>query len=200
MLLGVDAPATAAVPVPVASPSGRPTLLFVGVRAGYKNFDGFVRAVAASPMLRKEVEIVAFGGGAFTTGEAELIAKLRLTPRIRQVAGDDMALAAHYAAAAALVYPSRYEGFGLPPLEAMMHDCPVVCSNTSSLPEVVEDAAETFDPADEAAMARAIETVLSSEKRRRTLVARGRERVRVLTWQKCARETLAVYQTVRGQR
>ena len=79
----------------------------------------------------------------------------------RESGGDDV-LARLYRGAAALVYPSLYEGFGIPPLEAMSAGCPVICSNTSSLPEVVGDAGEYFDPASFESMAAAMGRVLDS--------------------------------------
>ena len=107
--------------------------------------------------------------------------------------GGDEILAALYQQAAAFVYPSLYEGFGIPPLEAMAVGCPVICSGTSSLPEVVGDAAEVFDPQDEEAMLAAIERVLESPGRRDALVAAGRNRYQQFTWEKCAQETAAIY-------
>ena len=101
-----------------------------------------------------------------------------------------------YGEAAAFVYPSLYEGFGIPPLEAMSFGCPVVCSNTSSLPEVVGDAAELFDPANESAMRAAIEAVVSSPVRSQMLVNYGYERIKRFSWEKCAQDTLNVYRKV----
>lgn len=196
--LGVDLPieGDGAPIAPVVE--GRPFLLFVGIRAGYKNFDGFLHAVADSSTLRGALDVVAFGGGAFTRKETTLIESLGMSDRVTHTSGDDKMLAAHYAQAAGLVCPSRYEGFGLPPLEAMAHGCPVICSDVSSLPEVVGDAAELFDPRDRAAMAAAIERVVTSSSRRHALIDRGYRRARALTWERCARETLAVYQSVVG--
>ena len=91
------------------------------------------------------------------------------------------------------VYPSKYEGFGIPPLEAMSLDCPVICSNTSSIPEVVGDAGEYFDPYDVDSIMSSIERVLQSSVRRAELVLLGRERCKRFSWKRCAQETLAVY-------
>lgn len=92
------------------------------------------------------------------------------------------------------VYPSLYEGFGLPPLEAMACGTPVVCSNASSLPEVVSDAGILFDPRDSAALTNALGCLLDSPTQRAELRARGIARARRFTWERAARETLAVYQ------
>jgi glycosyltransferase involved in cell wall biosynthesis len=146
--LAAAAPASGANRTPIAAPDA-PFLLFVGLRAGYKNFSGLLAAMAASPALSRDFRIVAFGGGPFSAAETRAIGDAGLTGRVIQLGGDDAMLDELYYRATALVYPSRYEGFGLPPLEAMARGCPVVSSNTSSLPEVVGDAAELFDPADD---------------------------------------------------
>jgi glycosyltransferase involved in cell wall biosynthesis len=101
-----------------------------------------------------------------------------------------------YSGADLFVFPSLYEGFGLPPLEAMACGTPVVCSNTSSLPEVVGDAAITVDPYDVKALADAMHRVLSDAALREELRAKGLARAKMFTWEKAARETLAVYEKV----
>ncbi len=101
-----------------------------------------------------------------------------------------------YRAASVFVYPSLYEGFGLPPLEAMACGVPVICSNGSSLPEVVGDAAVTFPPNDCAEFTRALVRVLSDADLRAGMQGRGKERVRQFSWQKTARETADVYRSV----
>ena len=94
------------------------------------------------------------------------------------------------------MYPSLYEGFGIPPLEAMAADCPVVISNSSSLSEVVGDAGEYFDPEDEDDMCASIQRVVSCPQRRAELVALGRTRQATFTWRKCALETADVYRSL----
>ena len=98
-----------------------------------------------------------------------------------------------WAVADAFVFPSLYEGFGLPVLEAMARGVAVACSNASSLPEVAGDAALLFDPHDEAAIATAIERLLTDPQEAARLRAHGRERVRLFTWQRTARLTLESY-------
>lgn len=171
-----------------------PYILHVGARKGYKNFAGLARAYAASSWLRENFRIVCFGGREFSGAERDQLAALQLSPaQVQQVAGDDDRLAALYQGAAAFVYPSRYEGFGIPPLEAMSLDCPVVCSSTSSIPEVVGPAGEYFDPNDVESIRHALECVLQSTARRDELVALGRARRELFTWERCARETRAIY-------
>jgi glycosyltransferase involved in cell wall biosynthesis len=101
-----------------------------------------------------------------------------------------------YNAASLLVYPSLYEGYGYPPLEAMACGCPVAASNVTSIPEICGDAALYFDPCDTAAMARAMESILTDASLRERCVAKGFEQVRKFSWETTARQTLAAYQHV----
>jgi|AntDeeMetagen134_2_1112570.scaffolds.fasta_scaffold00805_5 glycosyltransferase involved in cell wall biosynthesis len=107
---------------------------------------------------------------------------------------DDETLTRLYAHATAFVYPSLYEGFGLPPLEAMGHGTPVVASDRTSIPEVVGDAGIYIDPTDTTALADALERVLTSESTRDCLRERGRQRYQEFSWERTACETLAVYE------
>jgi glycosyltransferase involved in cell wall biosynthesis len=111
---------------------------------------------------------------------------------------DEALLPYLFAAAQCSVYPSLYEGFGLPVLEAMACGCPVICSNRSSLPEVAGGAGAMLSPDDEEGWANVLESVLHDDNHRATLRSRGLERVREFSWEKCARQTLNVYQEVTG--
>lgn len=182
-----------------AAAKGRPYLLYVGARGGYKNFAGFLSAVADAPRLKADFDVVAFGGPGFASAERTMIESLGFShDQVRHVAGDDGVLGGLYAAAAAFVYPSLYEGFGLPPLEAMAQNCPVVSSNGGSMPEIIGDAGMLFSPSELGAMATAIETVVYSDETKKNLIAKGRERLTIFSWDKCAEQTLAVYRNVRG--
>ena len=101
-----------------------------------------------------------------------------------------------YSAAVVFAYPSRYEGFGLPPLEALACGTPVVCSNRASLPEVVGDAALQVDPTNPADLAAALARLLDDAPLRATLRARGLARATRFTWERTAAETMIVYQEV----
>lgn len=110
------------------------------------------------------------------------------------IAGDDVPALLNLADV--FVYPSLYEGFGLPPLEALACGTPVICSNASSLPEVVGDAGILFEPRDTAALTRALARVLTDDALRQTLRAKGLRQAAPFTWERAARETLAVYDAV----
>jgi glycosyltransferase involved in cell wall biosynthesis len=105
-----------------------------------------------------------------------------------------------YDAAKIFVFPSLYEGFGLPPLEAMAHGTPVVTSNTSSLPEVVGNAAVLVNPENVFEIMRALLRVLLDQTVRDKYKQRGDEQVKKFSWDASARQTLAVYETVAGKR
>lgn len=174
----------------------RPYLLYVGGRENYKNFQNMLRGFARTSALR-DVSIVAFGGGPLRQDELARAESLGIpAENLLQYGGSDALLRALYRNALAFIYPSLYEGFGFPPLEAMSEDCPVISSNASCMPEVIGDAAHFFDPQDEESIAAAIEQVLQSTELQADLVAKGRNRLRSFSWEKCARETMAVYQSV----
>jgi glycosyltransferase involved in cell wall biosynthesis len=108
----------------------------------------------------------------------------------------DELVALFYSKADVFVYPSHYEGFGLPVLEAMTLGAPVVSSNTSSIPEVAGDAAILIDPQDSMQLAEAILKVISDRQLRQDLINRGKERAKLFTWERTARETLKAYRTI----
>ena len=180
-----------------ARQAGRPYIAYVGVRGGYKNFSGLVQAFAASKLLKENFSITCFGGGEITSAEREAMIRAGLaSDQVVHTRGSDELLESVYRGAAAFVYPSLYEGFGLPPLEAMAADCPVACSRTSSMPEVCGDAAEYFDPADPQSIASAIERVVSSTGRRIELIGLGQGQIKKFSWNDCARKTAEVYEAV----
>src|SRR5690606_22308177 len=152
----------------------------------YKNFHGLIRAMKASKNAR-HLKIVAFGGGALTRDEILYAEKMGFGEGdIQHCFGGDNVLLYLYRSAELFVYPSLYEGFGFPPLEAMAQGCPVVCSNTSSMPEVVADAAELFDPHDIESFVHSLDSVVASELRKSTLRELGLRRVADFSWAACA--------------
>jgi glycosyltransferase involved in cell wall biosynthesis len=177
--------------------SGKPFLLYVGQRGACKNFSGFLKAVASLKRLLSDFDIVAFGGTEFSSAELELISTLGFAEnQVQHKSGNDDFLGSFYNTARAFVYPSLYEGFGIPPLEAMAHHCPVITSNASSMPEVIGNAGEYFDPADIEDMRRAIESVVYSDSRVECLRKLGVEQLMTFSWDKCTRETLNIYHSL----
>lgn len=184
---------------PYRLPQGTPYLLYVGNRSGYKNFANLVAAYAQSVTLPKTYALACFGGGKFSQEERDLVRFYGLpAERVVHIEGGDDTLSRLYSGATAFIYPSLYEGFGIPPLEAMAHGCPVLCSNASSLPEVVGAAAELFDPYDSGNICSTIERVVSSQAMSAALVARGYERIAQFSWNKCSSETFDIYKRLAG--
>lgn len=174
----------------------KPFLLYVGTRVEYKNFDGLLTAYHHSQKINEDFQLVCFGGGRFSSVENAKIADLKLQGKVIQVSGDDNKLAYLYRHATAFIYPSLYEGFGIPPLEAMAFDCPVICSNISSIPEVVGDAGEYFDPYDADSIIDAIEKVVYSNDRSSQLKQLGHDRTKLFSWDLCAEQTSQVYRSL----
>lgn len=171
----------------------RPFFLYVGTRSKYKNFDVLLRAYAASPALR-EFNVVCFGGsGDFLEPETKFMDAHSVRGNFHYVQGDDRQLRGYYHRAVALVYTSRYEGFGLPPLEAMQCGCPVVCCPTSSLPEVVGDAALLFSPDNPEELAALLLRVAGDPELRTRLRLAGAGRAGLFSWPKTVAETLKIY-------
>jgi len=182
--------------LPASQPhEDRPYLLYIGHRNGYKNFAAFVQAFAASRFLRQNFSIIAFGANPLSRQERLFITGQGLAETaVKQVNGDDTRLVQLYQNASAFIYPSLYEGFGIPPLEAMANHCPVIASNTSSIPEVLGDAAAYFDPLSLENMREVMEATLSCTQSLDLLKNKGSARARQFSWQRCAEETLAIYQ------
>ena len=175
-------------------------ILYVGQRNGHKNFIRMLKACAASNVIKNKIMIIAFGGGSFTSKELLEINELGFKDKfVQQVGGNDEMLVSLYSNALCFVYPSLYEGFGLPPLEAMAAGCPVVSSNTSSIPEVINKAAVYFDPNNIDEMCSAIEKVVFDESLRSRLVKLGLENIKLFSWEKCAFETLKIYKNLTGK-
>lgn len=174
---------------------GQPYILYVGNRDGYKNFLTLLRAMAVTS-VKKDIFLVCFGGGPLRKNEKELIQKLGLDGRVFQYTGDDYILANLYKNAKAFIYPSKYEGFGIPPLEAMYYETPVIVSNTSSIPEVVGDAGLYFSPLEYEDLANKIAAVCEDTLLRKNLVSKGLAREQIFCWDACACQTINYYKKV----
>lgn len=174
----------------------RSQLLYVGARGHYKNFASLVRAFGLSRLPREGFSLACFGGGPFSPAEHSMLSDCGVRQCVTQRGGDDTVLLQLFMESTALVYPSLYEGFGIPPLEAMSCGCPVACSNTSSLPEVVGSAAESFDPHDIDAIRTAIEAIAFSSTRSAELIAAGYRQASRFSWNRSAEATFQAYRMV----
>lgn len=174
-------------------------LLYIGTIEPRKNLAGLVKAYAAyRRQVAEPMPLILGGGRGWKDQEVfNLVERLDLKEHVRfpgYIPGDD--LASWYSAATAFIYPSRYEGFGLPVAEAMACGTPVITSAVSSLPEVVGETGLLVDPDDEAALAAAITRLASDSDLRRTLSLAGQERAARFRWERMAAETAALYERV----
>jgi glycosyltransferase involved in cell wall biosynthesis len=177
----------------------RPVVLTVSAKRPHKNLERLLEALAVLPADRRPVLLLP---GYATQWEYELrekadqLAVARDTRFLGWVSGDE--LEALYAVSSCFVFPSLYEGFGLPVLEAMARGIPVACSDRGSLPEVAGDAARLFDPEEPASIASAIEALLADPEEAARLSAAGRKRAARFTWEQTARATTEVYRRTLG--
>ena len=174
-----------------------PYYLYVGSRdACYKNFDTLLFAFAKVVSIQPEIRLCVVGKS-FSESEAKFIAELGLSAYIKYFGCvSDNHLAKLYRCSVAFVYPSLYEGFGIPPLEAMSCGTVVVASNSSSLPEVVGDAGILFNPKATKDLADILLSLLNSSAKRDQLIAKGYQRVQAFSWDKTVSQTLDVYNSV----
>ncbi len=180
-------------------------IFYLGGSNTYKNFDGLLKAYALLPIsLRQRFKLVLAGqisgrsakvlhqrqhAAGLKSGEVLLIEKL-----------SDADLSVLYARCHVFIFPSLYEGFGLPIIEAMSCGAAVICSNTSSMVEVMGDETATFDPTNPKCIANKLQEVLEDESFRQRLIARGKEHAATFQWQKVARNTWAALEAAREKK
>jgi len=175
-------------------------VLYLGTLEPRKNLKNLIKAY--SKIKEKKTKLVIAGGKGWLyedifslVNDKKMEDKVIFTGYV-----DEKDIVALYNAATLFVYPSLYEGFGLPPLEAMACGTPVITSNVSSLPEVVGDAAITVDPYNINGLAEEINKVLGNEVLQKAMIKKGIERAKEFTWEKTARETIRVYEEVLNQK
>ena len=132
-------------------------------------------------------------GNAFTSNEIKLFQKWNVTDRILHISADDREMASLYRHALCFVFPSHYEGFGIPILEAFANGCPVCLSNASCFPEVAGDAALFFNPNDAQSMLDTLRETVKSEALRKQLSAAGLERIKDFSLSNMVQRTCEVY-------
>lgn len=178
---------------------GRRYLLYVGVWMNHKNLPRLLKAYANIAQKHKEIDLVLTGyAKPGFVDVKELAQNLQIeTGRIKFVGQikDDL-LPALYAQAAMLVFPSLYEGFGLPAIEAAACRTPVIAANVTSLPEVMGRGAAYVNPEDTVDIERVIELVLTNDEYRKKLVIAGKQEAEKYLWEKCAKQTLEFYHQV----
>jgi glycosyltransferase involved in cell wall biosynthesis len=175
-------------------------ILFVGTLEPRKNIQGLIRAYHQCKAKDDFLLVLAGGKGWKYKHFFRLVENLKLENRVVFTwYVPDTELPALYNQASVFVYPSLYEGFGIPPLEAMACGLPVIVSNTTSMPEVVGDAGVYVDPNDVEQISHSIDTVLSDDQLRNSMKEKGLERAEGFSWEKTAREILGLYQKLVGK-
>lgn len=177
----------------------QPYLLYVGNRSGYKNFVPFLKAISHI-LKRYSIKLICAGGGNFTKGEDDILQNLHLGKLVEYKAIDDTILPLLYEKALAFVFPSLYEGFGIPVLEAFSCDCPCIISDSSSLPEVAGQSAVYFDPTSSDSIAFAVEKVVLDDDLRNQLIKSGRTQLKKFSWARTVKETLDLYEKLKCNR
>lgn len=174
-------------------------ILYVGTIEPRKNLDGLIMAYGQLPAeLRNTIPLILVGKRGWNVDQIDqAIKQSPARSTIRELGFvPDQDLPEIYRQASVFVYPSCYEGFGFPVLEAMAKGVPVITSNISSLPEVAGDAAILIDPADPKELTRQIETVLSDNVRAAQLKQAGLKRARQFSWERTARETVSIFDQI----
>jgi glycosyltransferase involved in cell wall biosynthesis len=176
---------------------GHPYYLYVGARAPHKNFGTLLRAFAGAVSVHSDLSLAVAGGQPFNDEEKRVIAELKLDKHIDHYGQiSDEHLAKLYRLSLALVYPSLYEGFGIPPLEAMACGTAVIAARTSSIPEVVGDAGIYFDAKATDELTDILIDLIGNTPLRDKLISDGSARARRFSWDKTAAQTAQVYRTL----
>lgn len=167
-------------------------ILFVGSRERYKNFITFARAI--SSLLNKESDLkLVCVGPPFNKEELEELKKLNILESTTILTVDENTLNNLYSNALVFAYPSLYEGFGMPILEAFANNCPVCLSDASCFPEIARDAGAYFDPSDSESILEAVTRVLYDNSLKTRMIRAGNERLAQFSWKKTALETADSY-------
>ena len=181
-----------------------PFLLYIGNAYPHKNLEGLILAFAKLHAKHPELRLVLVGKEDYFYNRVKDVAKTNNlwqkdnlnTPIVFTGYVPDSDLEALFQEASVYVFPSFYEGFGLPPLEAMAHGCPVASSNKASMPEILGAAAMYFNPEDKDEMIEVIEKILNNPTERERLIALGREQVKKYSWWECALATSKIHQRI----
>ena len=168
-------------------------ILFVGSRDHYKNFYFLAESIKDLLIKDSTLKLICAGGGEFKDEEIEFLKKAGIQEQVEQKYFEEEQLGLFYKKAKCFVFPSMYEGFGIPVLEAMACGCPIVLSNSSSFPEVAGEAGIYFDISDKEDLMNKIVLVLNDEKFRDAHILKGIEQAKKFTWEMAASQCLELY-------
>lgn len=167
-------------------------ILFVGARSKYKNFRTFAEAISMLIKIEMNLKLICVGGP-FNNEENLLLSKLGIAAQTIALRVNEDTLNHLYSNALLFVFPSLYEGFGMPILEAFANNCPVCLSNTSCFPEIAGNAGAYFDPYDQESILFAVKNIINNNSYAEELVLAGQERLKSFSWEKTAKETICSY-------
>jgi glycosyltransferase involved in cell wall biosynthesis len=169
--------------------------LYIGSRKRYKNFYSIIKAFKKDKDIYKNYKLICFGGGPLLTDEKKQLIEdnFDLKKIILYSNDDDKLLYKLYKSATALIYPSLYEGFGMPVVEAMSLGCPVICSNTSSLPEINGSNALSYSPYSEDELLKKMIEITQDKDLKKDVVSQGIKNSNKFSWKKCCKETISIY-------
>lgn len=176
-----------------------PYILYVGRRSEYKNFWRMAEAFSLVHHKYPDIHLVCTSD-AFSAPEVERFARLGIADAIHQISADEETMKRLYRDAVLFVFPSLYEGFGMPILESWSCGCPVALSSASCFPEIACDAGAYFDPNNVDSIADCLMRLLGDESLLHDYATRGMSRVKDFSWEKCAAEHMKVYSEVAGLR
>ena len=172
--------------------------MFVGNRNGYKNFVFFIQSISPLLLNENDLNVVCIGGGQFSEQEKSLFKSLGIFDQLKFVSFSEERLQWLYENALSFVFPSLYEGFGMPILEAFSNNCPVAVSNCSCFPEIAGDAALYFEPDNRDSILEVVSSLVYDSSIREFIKVNGTKRVEQFSWKKAAVETVNVYKEVLG--
>lgn len=171
-------------------------ILFIGERRVYKNFSNFIEGVRPVLDKHKDIQVICAGGGGFGTAEIELFARNKLQNRITQITASDGELSSLYKHALAFVFPSLYEGFGFPLLEAFAKECPVVCTDGNSFREIAGVGALYFNPRKPDEIAEKVSLIIENSDLADELRKSGLVQLKKFSMESCVNNTAEVYKKI----
>ena len=167
-------------------------ILFVGARLNYKNFKKLAEAFALLTSSDSDLKLICVGPE-FNKEENDYLTKYKIKEKTTSLRVNEKELNHLYSFALAFIYPTLYEGFGMPILEAFANDCPVCLSNASCLPEIAGDAGNYFDPNDAESIFETIRQIIYNADYSAKKIEKGKERLKSFSWKKCAEQTIESY-------
>ncbi len=172
-------------------------ILYVGSRAGYKNFENLISAYYLNNKISKDYDLIVFGGEKITKVEINKYKKkFNIIDNIKFIQSNDQVLKFLYKKASLFVYPSKQEGFGIPPLEAIFNNCPVACSNIPVLREILGNGCFYFNPYNIKSINITLQRILNSTKFENKFLKYNNKIKKNFTWSKCASKTIKIYEKV----